>query len=176
MLDVAFGGDGATRPLPLIPGVITPNLGSQEIRLIYDSIPQQVDQTKKLWIYQYRNSVEQEWNSFYVFSEFEFLASDFEVMNFYTSQSTGETNFQTRRVLVIRFLRGIDEQGNEKIIGKVMLVDGEVKRNDGGKTSVFRVCRTEGERIDALREEFGITLTEEERSGVKGRNVELLGT
>jgi hypothetical protein len=76
-------------------------------------------------------------------------------------------------VLVIRFLRG---RGEEGIVGKVMLVNGEVKRNDGGKTRLVMVCKSEEERIRALREHFGIELVEEEINGVRGRNVELLGS
>ena len=98
-----------------------------------------------------------------------------------------ETNWQTRRVLVVRFLRGLVQReagdgevevkvgGREGIVGKVMLVDGEVKRNDGGKTKLVRVCENEEERIEVLSEEFGIELTEEEREGIRGRNVELVG-
>lgn len=71
--------------------------------------------------------------------------------------------------------RGVDEKGETEIVGKIMLVNGEVKRNDGGKTRVLMVCRREDERVAALEELFGITLTEEERAGVAGRNVELLG-
>jgi arylamine N-acetyltransferase len=140
--------------------------------LIYDTIPEQVDKTKKLWIYQYRNSTSQEWNSFYSFPEIEFIAQDFEVMNYYTSTSQGETNFQTRTVLIVRFLRGKREE--EGIVGKVMLVNGEVKRNDGGKTRVVMVCKNEEERVKALKEHFAMELTEEEIQGVKGRNVELV--
>ena len=177
MLDVGFGGDGATKPLPLISGHVTQNLGTQAIRLIYDTIPQQVDQSKKLWIYQYRNSTSQEWNSFYCFPEFEFLAQDFEIMNYYTSTSQGETNFQTRTVLIVRFLRGKIEDGDDEgkcIVGKVMLVNGEVKRNDGGKTRVVIVCKSEEERVQALKDHFSMELTEEEIQGVRGRNVELV--
>lgn len=116
-----------------------------------------------------------EWNSFYAFSEYEFLPQDFEVMNFYTSQSTGKTNFQTRTVLIVRFLRGKEEEDRESIVGKVMLVNGEVKRNMGGKTEVVKVCESEEERIKVFGEYFGIMLTEEERKGVRGRSVELLG-
>ena len=170
MLDVGFGGDGATKPLPLIDGHIVQNLGPQEIRLVYGNIPPQTDKTQKLWIYQYRNGKNMEWNSFYSFPEFEFLPQDFEVMNFFTSQSQGETNFQTRTVLIVRFLRE-----GERIVGKVMLVNGEAKRNMGGKTEVVMVCATEGERVRALKEYFAITLTEEEKEGVRARNVELLG-
>ncbi|KAG0647465.1 putative acetyltransferase [Hyphodiscus hymeniophilus] len=173
MLDVGFGGDGATKPLPLISGHVEQNLGPQEIRLLYSTIPQQIDQSKKLWIYQYRNGQDREWNSFYAFPELEFLAQDFEIMNYYTSTSQGTTNFQTRTVLIVRFLRGKGEDA-EKIVGKVMLVNGEVKRNMGGKTEVVKVCRTEEERLKALEEYFAIKLTEDEKKGVRGRNVELL--
>jgi len=79
-------------------------------------------------------------------------------------------------VLIVRFLRG--EKGDkdeEMITGKVMLVNGEVKRNLGGKTELVMVCETEFERVKAFGEHFGIRLTEEERLGVIGRNVELLG-
>ena len=41
MIDVSFGGDGATSPLLLKEGHITQNVGTQELRLVYDSIPQQ---------------------------------------------------------------------------------------------------------------------------------------
>jgi arylamine N-acetyltransferase len=175
VLDVGFGGDGATKPLPLISGHVTSNLGTQEIRLLHSTIPQQMDQSQKLWIYQYRNGRDKEWNSFYAFPETEFLHADFEVMSFYTSQFTGGTNFQTRTVLIVRFLLGERMDGGEEIVGKVMLVNGEVKRNDGGKTRVVMVCKTEEERVRALKEHFEIVLTEEEIAGVKGRNVELLG-
>jgi arylamine N-acetyltransferase len=176
MLDVGFGGDGATKPLPLIPDAPTRNLGTQEVRLVYGPLENFSDQSQHHWIYQYRNSRAQNWNSLYAFPGIEFLQRDLEVMNHYTSTSVGDTNFQTRRVLGIRFLRGeVDAEGEAEIVGKVMLVDGDVKRNMGGKTSVITTCRTEEERVRALKEYFNITLTEEEIHGVKGRNVELLG-
>lgn len=173
MLDVAFGGDGPTKPLPLISEYVTQNLGTQEVRLIYGTIPQQLEQTQRLWIYQYRNGKDKDWNSFYAFPEMEFFQADFEIMNFFTSQSRSP-NFQTSTVLIIRFLRGETEE--EGVVGKVMLVNGEVKRNDGGKTRLVLTCTTEEERLKALEEHFEIRLTDEEINGIKGRNVELLGT
>jgi arylamine N-acetyltransferase len=171
MLDVAFGGDGPTKPLPLISEHVTQNLGAQEVRLIYGTIPQQLEQTQRLWIYQYRNGKDKDWNSFYAFPELEFFQADFEIMNFFTSQST--RSFQTTTVLIIRFLRGDKEE--EGIVGKVMLVNGEVKRNDGGKTGLVLTCTTEKERLKALEEHFEIRLTDEEINGMRGRNEELLG-
>ena len=72
MIDVSFGGDGAISPLPLKEGHITQNIGTQELRLVYDSIPQQIDKSHKQWIYQYRNSGGQPWNSFFCFPDYEF--------------------------------------------------------------------------------------------------------
>jgi arylamine N-acetyltransferase len=172
--DVSFGGDGPTKPIPLISGTILQNLGTQEIRLIHDNIPCQQNAEPKFWIYQYRNSVDKEWNSFYAFPEMEFFINDFQIMNYFTSNFVGGTNFQTERVLVVRFLKGDGEE--DGIVEKVMLVDGEVKRNHGGSTRVERVCGSEEERLEALKEVFGIRLVEEEVLGIRGTITELLGT
>ena len=173
MVDVSFGGDGATSPLPLVKNVITPNLGSQEVRLAHDYIPEQKKQPRdadgrdKLWIYQYRNKPTLPWNSYYAFAEFEFLESDLEMMSYWTSQSPA--SFQTNTVLVVKFLRR-----EEKVVGKLMMANEVIKRNDGmGGTRVEQVCASEEERVDALREKFGIVLTEEERVGIRGWRTEL---
>ncbi|KAL1643963.1 hypothetical protein SLS58_004638 [Diplodia intermedia] len=157
MMDVGFGGDGATKPLPLLPGVITPNIGPQELRLQHEKIP---NVTQELWVYQYRNGTDRPWNSFYCFSETEFIHNDFEVMNFYTSKHP--ESFQTFTVLVVKFLR----EGSH-VYGKLMLVNGDVKQNLGGKTSLVRSCTTEADRVEALRDVFGITLIDEEAQSVK---------
>lgn len=117
--------------------------------------------------------------------------NDFVGMNWYTSTFQGGTNFQTERVLVVRFLReggevngergngsGADECEEETtgfVTGKLMLVNDVVKRNDGrGKTVTVRVCKSEEERIEVLKEMFGITLSEEERLGIRGWRTEIL--
>ncbi|OQE04270.1 hypothetical protein PENSOL_c001G05273 [Penicillium solitum] len=73
-LDVAFGGDGPTSPLPLISGQVTKNLGPQELRLIYDNIPKQARKEQNVRIYQYRNAADKPWNSYYSFAELEFFS------------------------------------------------------------------------------------------------------
>ncbi|TAQ88364.1 hypothetical protein B7494_g3299 [Chlorociboria aeruginascens] len=177
MVDVSFGGNGPTLPLPLTPSLVHTNLGTQQDRLLYDTIPQFANPGSKIWIYQCRNSVDKAWNSFYCFGEEEWLDGDFEIINFFTSQSTTAYNFQTKTVVVVKFLMGKREdegsEAGEGIVGKVMLVNGEVKDNRGGKTKLIKVCKTECERVEALRDYFGIELTDEEREGIKGRVVEL---
>lgn len=71
MINVSFGGDSATSPLLLKEGHITQKIGTQEPRLVYDSIPQQIDKSHKQLIYQYRNSGGQFWNSFFCFPQYE---------------------------------------------------------------------------------------------------------
>ncbi|TLD04205.1 arylamine N-acetyltransferase 2, partial [Venturia nashicola] len=177
MCDVAFGGDGATKPLPLQGNQVTVNMGTQEVRLIKDHIPAQVDRSPhtKMWIYQYRNSPVQDWNSFYAFYEVEFTAEDYGVMNWYTGHSPESP--QVSGVLVIKFLRRQKEGGDSGsgICGKRMLVGEVVKENLGGKTNVVEACHIEDDRIAALQRWFGLELTEAERRGIVGWTTELHG-
>lgn len=170
--DVAFGGDGMTAPMALVENNITTNLGTQEIRYVYEPIAQlptrtPITQPTRFWTYQYRNSASQPWNSFYVFREDEFLLQDFQVMSYYTS--TSAASFSTYTVVAVKFLRG-EEQN---VIGKVMLINGTVKRNMGGKTEVVEECQTEEQRVVALEKWFGLELTVAEQEGIKGYVSEL---
>lgn len=178
MIDVGFGGDGATKPVPLIHGHALPNIGTQEIRLIHDHIPPQTDRSErtKMWIYQYRNGKNMEWNSFYAFPEFEFLEADFYIMNWYTGSSP--TSFQTFTCILIKFLRRQKEGGEEdeqEIFGKRMLVNEVIKENLGGKTKIVKECKTESERIEWLDKFFGMRFTDEERAGIVGHVTEIKG-
>lgn len=174
--DAAFGGDGPLSPMPLKEGVVTQNLGTQEIRFAYERIPKATSQ--KFWVYQYRNGPEKPWNSFYAFNDTECLEMDFRAINFWTSQAP---TFQQTTVIIVKFLLGPDDtSGDNRITGKLMLVNGTIKRNMGGKTEVVEVCKTELERIKALEKWFGITLTEEEVAGIQNtvtelKNVEVIG-
>ena len=53
MVDVGFGGDGATKPLPLVPDVVSHNIGTQDIRLTRDFIPGQAERLPGMerWMY-----------------------------------------------------------------------------------------------------------------------------
>lgn len=174
--DVGFGGDGPIKPLPLINNHITQNIGSQQLRLIHSHILSQtfLNDENKMWIYQYRNSPTVPWNSFYAFpSTLEFFAADLEILNYFISHSP--ESFQTYRLLVVKFLRKEAEGGDEgaTIHAKIMLVGDLVKLNTGARTRVIQACRTEEERVEALKTHFGIELSEEERLGIIGRVAEL---
>lgn len=181
--DVAFGGDGPTSALAMNYSQ-TPvhNLGTQEVRVVHDMIPKQRLREPKLWIYQYRNDAQQEWNSFYSFCEVEFFQEDFEVQNWWTSAKT----LHRWTVLVVRFLRQgepikypeddvwrQDKDADINVVGKVMLVNNVVKVNTGGKTQVVHQFNSEAERLTALREYFGILLTTDEEQSIDGWDMAL---
>lgn len=175
MIDVGFGGDGATRPVRLVEDQPQQNLGTQEIRLIKDHIPSQADRRPetKLWIYQYRNNIDKPWNSFYAFAEIEAMEADFGIMNWFTSSNP--ISPQLGEVLAVKFLRRPkdDGSGDQEIYGKRLLVNELVKANLGGRTEVVQHCVSENERIEALKLWFGIILTQEERDGIRGWRTEL---
>jgi arylamine N-acetyltransferase len=179
-LDVGFGGDGATAPIQLLHNHVRTNLGSQETRLWHDWIPTQLHRTEetKLWIYQYRNNSEQAWNSFFAFSEAEAMEADFHNLNWYTGSHP--ESFQTFTCIIVKFLKrpstGADaREGDQEIYGKRMLVNGVIKENLGGKTTMVVDCKTEEERLDALEKWFGMRFTDEEKSGIHGWGTELKG-
>ncbi|KAJ5584192.1 arylamine N-acetyltransferase 1 [Penicillium hispanicum] len=163
MVDVGYGGDGPTIPLPLITDTVTPNIGTQELRLLYGNVPGLSDRRKDLWTYQFRNNVDHPWKPAYAFFEIEFFQRDFEVMNFYTSRSA--SCFLTSHLLVVRFLR---KEG--KVYGKMILDQEKVKENQGGKNVLIKTCETENERIEALRDHFDINLTETEKHAISGKD------
>lgn len=181
MVDVSFGGDGPSLPLPLKPGHISHNIGTQKLRLLYDNIPGQsiAGNTHsrdggKMWVYQYQNRPEQDWNSYYAFPEMEFLPGDLEWMA-EGAQSTA-LSFQTWTVLGVKFLMSeqeIEGKNGRKIYGKVMLAGDIVKTNTGGKTQTAKECKTEADRVQALKDYFGIILTNDEIIGIVGTKTEI---
>lgn len=168
--DVAFGGDGPTIPLPLEDGRVHLNLGTQEIRLARDWISTQSHRTEdsKLWIYQYRNQPTQPWLSFYAFPELEFMPLDWGVLNHW--MNTHRDSNHVQNLLVVKFLRREEE---DHIHGKIMLANNLVRRNLGGRTETVQLLHTEKDRIDALAHWFGITLSDDERSGIESSSLRL---
>jgi hypothetical protein len=79
--------------------------------------------------------------------------------------------------MIVKFLRRpkSGDVGEAEIYGKRMLIDGIVKENLGGKIKVVEDCKTEEERLEALKKWFRIRLTNEERTGIQGWGTELRG-
>ncbi len=166
MLDVGFGADGPTRPLPLLERTRFPGIAPQELRLVKENIPANTDPSQRLWVYQTRHTPSDSWSPKYCFSEVEFLPQDYAMMNFYTSQC--KFCWFTYKIAVVKMIREGD-----KIIGTVILNGDVVKRRIRGETEELKHCVTERQRVEALERWFGIALTAEERRGIKGMVTDL---
>ncbi len=170
MVDVGFGTNGATKPLPLVHGQVSAGIVPSERRLLWTSIQQHSDPAQRVWVFQYRDDYYSEWVDTYCFTELEFFPEDYKIMNLSTSQS--RTSFFTYTVVCVKHLLAIE--GDELVpVGMLIMFGGEVKRKVKGKTELLATCKSEAERIDALENWFDIHLSSKEKAGIRGTVTEL---
>jgi hypothetical protein len=112
------------------------------------------------------------------FTTLEFLPQDYAVMSYYVNNSP--QSWLTTTVVAVRIVLDHEQREDHKqvsneeqpedvvVVGKEMLSGAELKRNMGGRTQLVKTCTTEQERVDVLRDIFGLVLTEEERMGITG--------
>ncbi|KAI5859864.1 arylamine N-acetyltransferase 3 [Durotheca rogersii] len=200
MLDVGFGGNGPTGPIPLVAakegGMGMPHVrGSPaRIRLVRGPIPQQVDQGCEVWIYQHcvdpkegGKNAEATWTPLYCFVDFEFLPEDIRGMNL--SPWRSPTSFFTYRVMLTRFTTNLETddasqgggpgQASDRAVsegeidGALILFHDTLKWRRGGQTRVEIRLESEAQRIDSMRRYFGIVLAEGDREAIHGTASEL---
>ena len=175
VVDVGMGAWGPNLPYPLKDGHEQVSIAPRKIRLQKRAIPESYSASAsgegppKIWCYDICNKpasepgLEDQWMPTYCFTETEFLPQDYEMMSWFTS--TNNKCFFTYTVLTQKMV--LDEE-EEKIIGDVTLVNNGIRKTVGGKREVVRDLETERDRVEALREVFGVELTEEEKSGITG--------
>jgi hypothetical protein len=110
------------------------------------------------------------------FTALEFLPQDYAVMSYYVNNSS--QSWLTTTVVAVKMLLDHEQREDRKqfsneeqpedvvVVGKEMLSGVELKRNMGGRTQLIKTCATEQERVDVLRDIFGLVLMEEERMGI----------
>ena len=170
MVDVGFGSDGPVRPLLLRDDEsMERGIGEQCMRLRAGNIADNTDEEQKLWVYQTKGHLDdEEWRMKYCFTELEFLPQDYEVMNYYTS--TNPKSWFTQVVVVVKMMM---EEG--EIIGTISMLNAEVKWTVDGRSDISARFISEGDRIVALKDWFGIRLQEEEMEGIKRLVTQLKG-
>jgi len=169
IVDVGMGAMGPNIPYPLEDGYETTSIAPRKIRLQWRSIPEhaaEMEEAQRLWCYDVCHSPkekpeENRWLPTYCFTETEFLPQDYEMMSWFTS--THRKSFFTYSVLCTKML--MDDAG-EKIVGDATLFGNGIRRTVGGQREVVRECKTEQERVEALKEVFGVDLTTEEKEGI----------
>ncbi|KAL2840709.1 hypothetical protein BJX68DRAFT_184115 [Aspergillus pseudodeflectus] len=163
MVDVGFGNNVPTRPLPLEENTVSINIAPSEMRLIKDSLPELVDQTQKFWIYQIRFSSDSVWIPIYAFSEVEFLPQDFAMMNYQTYQLP--SSWFTQMLVCVQLI--LDDAG-QGLKGLYILAGKEVKRRVHGETETVDTLESETDRVRALEKWFGMRLVDHEIAGING--------
>jgi arylamine N-acetyltransferase len=167
-VDVGFGNNGATAPLPLQEGATATCIEPSQMRLVREGIAEFTDKSQKVWIYQIRHNPEGNWLPMICFNDVEFLPQDFKVMNFSVSQT--RTSWFTQIFVCMRMI--LDADGRE-IIGQCIMSGREVKRRMRGQTEVLQALHTEEDRIKALTKYFDVYLRGSEIEGIRGLTSEL---
>jgi arylamine N-acetyltransferase len=71
LIDVGVGTTGSVFPIPVLHDQVSSNIEPQQIRLVYESIPDATDSNLKWWIYQHRHAPDKPWIPTYCFQEIE---------------------------------------------------------------------------------------------------------
>ncbi|KAF3034576.1 N-terminal acetyltransferase [Didymella heteroderae] len=162
-IDVGFGGNGPTVPMPLDRSdLVREHIKPAASRLQWRNIPGNTDPHQRLWVFEHRQNDDSEWTMIYCFTELEFLPSDYALMNYFTSTSK-HTFFTRTIVLEIKIL---DDAG--ELAGQLIMSDKDLKwRIHGEKTKQIEF-ESEEDRLNALEEHLGIHFGEVERVGIQG--------
>ncbi|KAI2790557.1 hypothetical protein POX_d06077 [Penicillium oxalicum] len=163
MVDVGFGINCATAPLPLQEGATATCIAPSEMRLVKETLVEFTDKSQKIWVYQTRKDPESPWLPGICFSEVEFLPKDFEVMNFSVSQR--RASWFTHRFVCVRMI--MDPESRE-IIGQCIISGKEVKKRMGAHTEVLQPLENEQDRVNALAKYFGVHFRAHEIEGIRG--------
>lgn len=174
LVDVGFGAQEPTQPIPLEDGyevaTIAPTRGRLELKHVGKQVTRD-DPAQRLWVWCSRKGAgDAEWEDMYSFSEAEFFPEDFEALNYFVM--TRPQSWFTQTVLAYRPV--LDGASGELVGGRI-LHGNVVKERASGNDRVLEVLETEEDRVRALEKYFDICLTEKERKGIKGLVSELKG-
>ena len=167
VVDVGMGSMGPNMPYPLRDKFEITSIAPRKIRLQLRAIGESYATTSppKLWCYDVCHNPSQgadnKWIPTYCFTENEFLPQDYEVMSWFTS--THSNSFFTRYITATRMILDANQ---ENIIGNVTLFKDAVRQQTGSERKLIKTCLTEDERVETLREIYGIDLTGEERDNI----------
>ena len=165
VVDVGFGSNYVpTQPVRLISDTAGfSNVDPASARLVFKAIDGSSNPYQKLWVYQHRIGNDSEFRDMYCFTDVEFRARDFEMMNFWTSSSP-KVIF-TQKVICNKMILGGD--GDQEIVGTLTLLS-DLKRRIGTKSEQLQEFNCEEQRTKALEEHFRIELTDVEKDSIKG--------
>jgi arylamine N-acetyltransferase len=164
LVDVGYGADGPTFPIPLSSGQTSTDHRCQSVKLEYKNLPQHVDPNQRVWVYS-KLTKSKTWLDIYHFIDAEFFAQDFLILNGHNMTRS----FFADNVVVQRFIR--TDTGS---FASHILVRNTLKLRDDSTEEVLEVYQNEAQRIAGLERFFQIFLSSEEISSIQGSNSELV--
>ncbi|ESK91089.1 arylamine n-acetyltransferase 1 [Moniliophthora roreri MCA 2997] len=180
LVDVGFGGTVPVRPILLEEGnVVEGATPTEKHRLSKGFIPGSSSENPTEWVWQVdclhlkEGQSEQKWKLLYVFDETERFQVDINCGNHYVATFGQNSTVFADNVLAIKHFWLDEAPIEERQIGTVILFRGRVRRNIGAHAENIKDLKTDEERIEALREYFGVTVEKEWISNIKGRSAAL---
>jgi len=167
LVDVGFGGNGPTEPVPFEDGIeMRWGMTDDKVRVIWTRLSQFTSPGSRIWVLQHQRAG-CSWDDIYAFREMEFLPEDFEVTNYKATRDP--KSWFNHEIVCVKIL--LDD--NDDVVGVMLLTNGKVNKCMKGKNHHLEQCKSEDERVEALKKYFGIVLFSEERYGIKGMPTEL---
>ncbi|KAI4594006.1 N-terminal acetyltransferase [Pestalotiopsis sp. 9143b] len=179
MVDVGFGANGPSAPLPLDVGREHVQIAPAAVRLVREPIPQNADQDCKVWIYQHQIGPEASWEPMYCFVDFEFILEDIRGMNLSPWKSPTSTFIQ--RIMVTRFTAKGETEDNvhlgarangldlrDGFDGALIIYENKLKWRRDGETVLEKQLESDEERVAALKKYFHIHLSDKDAEAIRG--------
>lgn len=176
---------GVISPIQLVHKIVASGTGSQKFRLLNQPLKHQANRSLLSWILQTKHTSADPWLDIYAFfPNVEFSREDYEVMSYVTSRL--ENLIFTKMVFCIRCVlstelskeelanMGEREDGEVRVLGRIILTKGEVKRIVGDVSEKLEVFETEEQRVQGFRKYFRLELNQEEQDGIRGRATEII--
>ncbi|KAF9044212.1 arylamine N-acetyltransferase 2 [Panaeolus papilionaceus] len=193
LVDVGFGIPGLAQPILLSTDDSNVALGvdkTEKHRLTRSVMPlssfgrsgESPEFKWNLEVYHEKNDSPNDggWRILYTFSEEEFFFQDYRAASFVVSTMPDPRGIFWNNVICVKHfvldpvaqVIGLDTGKDveaEKPMYRLFMVGKEVKRNMGGHTEVLRTMRNEQERIQILRDLFGVHVEDTDAAHIAGR-------
>ncbi|KAL0568122.1 hypothetical protein V5O48_013873 [Marasmius crinis-equi] len=197
LVDAGFGGGGLVRPILLaedavvlgttptekhrlkrgphpesVLGKLKPPSSSIELSITPSTIEDPAALSWRLEVQRDRkdpSAPPAPWRALFTFSETEYFQSDFELSSFYVSTHPDGSPF-LQNVLCVKYFY-VDDRKED--LGLMFLYRDEVKQHTGTTSQEVAKIKTEEERIQKIREFYGIDIDDAAIEHIRGRPGEL---
>ncbi|EJU04823.1 cysteine proteinase, partial [Dacryopinax primogenitus] len=170
VVDVGFGGGGLTRPLELREGAEVPGASGERIRLRRSLVPGAVRQAQDACVLSAKRMDKDHWKDLYHFSETEMTLMDMVVLSYSNCAMPGVGSFWYDVVaFFFKIEPGTEEQPEGSEMYRVILTGGKVWEDRKGEKKLIRACESEEDRVQVLKEYFGLTVELEDIRWIQGR-------